>query len=865
MKKKTNYFVIIIVLLCLTQCAYYNIFYNAKQHYKKAQNETKKNRTGKVGNSEKNSYQKAIEKASKMIEEYPTSKYVYDAHSMIGRSYYYQQEYLKTIRKFLDIQKMYDDIKIKAEAYLWLAKAQMELELFEDAEVSLNEVVNQEVSNKLLGEAYYFLGKLYEKKKDFQNAVQTYSNAIEKGLGELKAEALFAVASNYDSLGIYEESAKSFKDVLKNNPTPELRFEANFGYAQALKKLNQLDKAIRLFESLLGDERNTAYAAKLKLEVAECLELRNEIDGAILSYQDIIEEFQRSKREQAAEAGYKLGKIYESFIDYDRALDIYLEAQKMGGKSVYADSIKMKVNDIEMFQALDEVIEMASLGKEGGLMLFGEDDEEDSLTFDSFYSILENISKDSVSLKYKLLIKLGGKIFADSIFREIDIRKNESADEARARVLNQEILPGVKWCIWVMRGEMPTDNELHEELKLIEHRLKKLEKMQNIRDATKAFKVEELDKNRFLLAELYLFHFSQPDSAFYQYQRLLSDSSESPYAPRALFNMGYILRTIYNDSIASDTCYQRLITMYPESPLVNSARKALNISSVKLNEDIIEELFIEAEKILLEQNEPYKAFEKYRSIWEQFPDSKWAPKAAYSMGWLSENRLDSLKLASAIYDSLMQQYPESIYIDRIKPKLTALIKENERKEREMEAQKKADMDSDDTSTADVSEDELESPKDTSGSEPEGELLPDDTSTTALSEDELKSPKDTSGSEPEGELLPDDTSTAALSEDELKSPKDTSGSEPEGEVLPDDTSATALPEGELESSKDISGSETEGEVLPDDTSTTDASEGELKSPKDTSGSKLEGEVLPDDTSTTDNVEIIKNVKIDTLKE
>ena len=52
------------------------------------------------------------------------------------------------------------------------------------------------------------------------------------------------------------------------------------------------------------------------------------------------------------------------------------------------------------------------------------------------------------------------------------------------------------------------------------------------------------------------------------------------------------------------------------------------------------------------------------------------------MGWISENRLDSLQRAYVLYDSLARRYPESPYAKKIQPKLLAV--------REAEQQKAAE-------------------------------------------------------------------------------------------------------------------------------------------------------------------------------
>jgi len=97
---KRFYPFLMILILLLSGCAYFNTFYNAKRYYKKAYHETLRNRTNNLTSSEKTNYGKAIEKASKLLRLYPESNYVDDALLLMGKAYYFQREYHQALRKF---------------------------------------------------------------------------------------------------------------------------------------------------------------------------------------------------------------------------------------------------------------------------------------------------------------------------------------------------------------------------------------------------------------------------------------------------------------------------------------------------------------------------------------------------------------------------------------------------------------------------------------------------------------------------------------------------------------------------------------------------------------------------------------------
>ena len=189
-----------------------------------------------------------------------------------------------------------------------------------------------------------------------------------------------------------------------------------------------------------------------------------------------------------------------------------------------------------------------------------------------------------------------------------------------------------------------------------------------------SFRVEELDRNRFLLAEMYNFRFESPDSAFNHYDLLVRQFPESDYAPKALFNIAYLYKTHYNNPDQENRIYQTLIQEYGETEYGNAARKFLDLDMVFTQSDSLQQLFIQAESVLLDEERPDKALQMYRQIWERSQKSEYEAKAMYAIGYVYETYLDSLNQAQFMYDSLMSKYPESRFANIVQPKIQAVQK-----------------------------------------------------------------------------------------------------------------------------------------------------------------------------------------------
>jgi len=655
---KKHFYVLTAVAAVLAGCAYFNTFYNASVYFNKGYEVVKKDKEGKADSNAKANFQKSIEKSFTLVRDYPKSKYVDDALLLMGKSYYYREEYARAERKFFELAMNFPGSEMVPEARLWHAKTQLAMEEYEAAETEFLELLEQDLPRVIRGEASYFLGNLYSKNKSYGKAIEALKVTVEDGDEEFRAKSLFSIGANYDSLGSYSEAAEAFRKVAEANPSIELEFESRFRYGQMLKLTGKEQEAIQLFEKLLSVEQNKNRAPDMRLEIADCLARTGDFQGAVISYDDITREFPRSIH--STKAYYFLGKLYEEDRnDLDRAFDNFTRAKGQSSRSVYSDSAESKARDILRYRALSQVVEKGLKGERGELLLeLKEEEKKDTLSFDRLYAMMDSSQNDSG--KIQVLVRVGGQAFCDSILREperIEYDRKFKRDQP-----DPGEKPLVEWYEWFKNGRMPAEDDLLTEFNKLQRRLKSLEKAELAENPElKSFRLEELDKNLFLLGELYLFRFNQADSAMEQYRRILDRFPQSPYAPQALYNQAYILSRLKSDSAAAKAVYERLIRDYQGTRHANSALRSLGRFGYQAVLDSLSLAFSEAEDMLLEVKDAEQAFRRYQEIYQQDPHSRLAPKAIYSMAWISENRMNRPEQAFSLYDSLQRAFPESAF------------------------------------------------------------------------------------------------------------------------------------------------------------------------------------------------------------
>jgi tetratricopeptide (TPR) repeat protein len=669
----------------LAGCAYFNTFYNARRYYNKAYQQIEKNRGKKNAAAvDKASFQKAVEKAAKLIEYYPNSKYADDALVLQGKSYYYLEEYQSAIRKFEELLADFPASDLRFDAELGLAKTHVALKQFDQAEQLLGRMDMARLSNRQRAEAFFYQGRLYEVKKEYDRAIEAFDKAVKTGDKTYRADAAFAMGDNYDSLTVFDKAAESFRLALKHDPLPEQRTETEFRLAVSLKKAGEYDESIRILERLLGDEKNKTREPEFRLEIGDCLARKGDIEGAVVTYQDITKA--NPKSVHSAKAYYALGRLFENRRgDYDRALDNYTMVKKeFPGRLLEGDSAEVKGRDIQRLRALEDVIDAAIRGSTGGeVEVDREREEAEEDTVDAFgktvYTPADSLLADSLvyvekvqsdaSLRYRERAGLN-RDAGRTTDSAADTASGGSASTARPA---RRTVPD-----WRLIDDFELDDKDYENFldraRTERRRRKSMDKLAE-NPELKSFKKEELDKNRFLLGELYLFRFSMPDSAYLQYAALAEKFPDSPYTAQALYIMHHLESRVFGDSLAADSTAAILFARHPETEFAKALRRERRLTPATAEQDTVERLFRDAEADLFERNRPREAVEIYRTIGARFPKSEAAAKALYAQAWAYENGMDSLHQAYVLYDSLVRVFPGTAFAGKAKPKVDAFKEE----------------------------------------------------------------------------------------------------------------------------------------------------------------------------------------------
>ncbi|MBN2357522.1 tetratricopeptide repeat protein, partial [candidate division KSB1 bacterium] len=393
MYKRLLYIVLLFVLGNFAGCAYYNTFYNAKKFYKEAENERKKRQRTQVvqlspeemlqqqkqglvtssldgdkpSSAEMQNYQRAIEKASSVLEFYPKSRWVDDALLMVGECFYYRREYAKSLRKFEEIIKLYPNSSFIPQAHLMLAKNYLGLSEFEKAENKFREIaLDDKMPKDVRQEAEYELAGLYFVKGSYEQAANEYRRTAKESDDKLiRAMSYYRLGECLISLHHYQEAPAVFKRAVDESPNEDFKAQATFKLGESQSLVEDYDAAIRTFSNLLAKELEPRRIPMIKLQLANNLRLKGELEDAIKWYNNIIKDHKNT--DASAKSYFALGDIEENLNNnYAKAKENYELVRGEFANSSIAPEAKSRADYIGQYmdlkKSINELLGITSAG-----------------------------------------------------------------------------------------------------------------------------------------------------------------------------------------------------------------------------------------------------------------------------------------------------------------------------------------------------------------------------------------------------------------------------------------------------------------------------------------------------------------------
>ncbi|MBP9120238.1 MAG: tetratricopeptide repeat protein [Ignavibacterium sp.] len=706
--KTTKLLVLSFLLLITSGCSvwdnfttYFNLYFNTATLFEDAELEILSQKRDLFSNdpliipgNAKASLVKVVEKSSKLLQFYSTSAYVDEALMMLGKSFYYQNNYQKSNRKFEELLATnIDDDELITEANLWMAKNSFELREITRA-LELIEQVRakgiEEGYNLIIKESYVHEIKYRLREKDYTKAISLATEFAEVYNDDLiRAQIYYELGNLYTLIGEKENAITAYEKVFDYSPDFDLEVSTTIKYANALRNAGQTQKALEVFEDIRTEDKFSNSYNEIDFEIGKTLVELGEYNQALEQFRMVDTTYKNTPFSSAS--NFEMGELYRAkFLNYDSAGYYFSKSAVSNPPKEYVDKAKSNNLLFAKYSKLRNEINKfdKQLYYSQNIEIFIKDSTE--YLADSLRILEEFLAQKEMQEIWKdvgtdtMLGKIDSSFIKDSIFVKDSLIKVDSLIQIGE--VSTFDTAGISNRLFEFRKQkrIEAENEL------------KNKELQNLKNSGQ-LKLDSLDfkgnppkrlsisidsaktiisKDNLELGNLFLTDLNVPDSAFFLYQQNLEKYSETSYYPNTLYAIGSYYLTI-DEKEKADSLFRIIYENYKDKNIVNAAANKLNLPLIDLNYDPAKEIYASAEDYMLETDYS-RSIDKFWSIYKEYPKSPLAPKALYASAFILEDNLFLLDSAASVYDTLIAKYPTTPYVKKVSQKISIYKQEKAR-------------------------------------------------------------------------------------------------------------------------------------------------------------------------------------------
>jgi TolA-binding protein len=453
-----------------------------------------------------------------------------------------------------------------------------------------------------------------------------YKTAIEKALliitdhpdSKYVDDALYIIGKSYYHLGDYSKAERKFRELLAAYPESDYVEPSLFYLGKCRLQREEYIPARQAFIQVDSITNNKKWKAEAQHMIGQIEFDEGNFDEAIKYYSSYLEKF--AGEGSASEIQFKIGEIYDSLQDYESSKNAFLRvADYKPSDSLYYES-QFKAG--ESYYALGMI--------------------------DSGYVIFEQLSKNEKYYDFagQIRLKLAEAQSIRGDYQAAIDEYNKIAEEfqktdpaARAYYQMGEIYLREFNDLETAKTMYDSSKNAYRRSDVYQSALERstnISRLSQFREKASAEDIDSAALSLFQMAELYLFELENPDTALVEFQVLIDSFPQSEFAPKAYLAKGYIFKNFKNMPDSAEIAFNTIFEKYPSSDYVEEAAKELDVDLDTMNLDYAGQRYRNAEKMILRDELPDSAKAIMQSIIDEFPSSRYAPKAAYAKAWLTE-------------------------------------------------------------------------------------------------------------------------------------------------------------------------------------------------------------------------------------
>ena len=242
-------------------------------------------------------------------------KYVTDCDYYISYIRYTQKRYNEALKGFLPLQ---DNAKYKALVPYYIAEIYVQLKNYDKAQIVAQNYLSAYPNNEHDAEMYRILGDAYYHFGQYPQAVEAFSNYLDREHAVPRRDALYMLGLSYYQTKVYSKAAETLGKVTTENDalTQNAYLHMGLSYLQLAEK----NKARMAFEQAAASNANMQIKEQAAYNYALCLHETSfsAFGESVTAFEKFLNEFPTSP--YAEKVSSYLVEVYMNTRSYDAAL-----------------------------------------------------------------------------------------------------------------------------------------------------------------------------------------------------------------------------------------------------------------------------------------------------------------------------------------------------------------------------------------------------------------------------------------------------------------------------------------------------------------------------------------------------------------
>jgi tetratricopeptide (TPR) repeat protein len=317
---------------------------------------------------------KTIQKHSMVFNNKEVNHWIDDSYFLMGKAYFYKQDYPMARRTFEFVIKTYNTSEIKYEAMLWQAQSNIQLGDFNRAEPVLDmlqgKIKQGQAPEKYETDLDLVYANFFILQKNYSPAADYLNRALEQKLKRtMKTRCLFILAQINQKNGELDLASNLYKQVIKRGPQFEMEFNAKINLAQCYEsKGGDREYIVNKLKKMLKDDKNKDYLDQVyyslgmialkDADTANAKEyLKNSVSSSkINSYQKAISSLQLADIYFAGKSYADAQSYYDSTMQFlPKEFPNYKEIQQ---KTATLSELVINLKTIQLEDSLQNLSKM---------------------------------------------------------------------------------------------------------------------------------------------------------------------------------------------------------------------------------------------------------------------------------------------------------------------------------------------------------------------------------------------------------------------------------------------------------------------------------------------------------------------------